>query len=187
MQTCSIVDCGKPVKARGWCDAHYMRWQRHGDPLAARAYRQLGMSLQDVFDREIDRSVPNGKCLEAVCTTANDGYPRVGYNGKSVKLSRVAVALKENLPLGGDWKALHSCDNRACINPKCLRSGTTQDNADDMVSRGRQKPAGKSGYRGVYQCGNKWVARIYVGGKQRQLGTFETPEEASHYLASKAA
>jgi len=29
--TCSIKDCGRKVKARGWCAAHHSRWQRHGD------------------------------------------------------------------------------------------------------------------------------------------------------------
>lgn len=31
--TCSIDDCNKPHFCRGWCTAHYSRWQRHGDPL----------------------------------------------------------------------------------------------------------------------------------------------------------
>jgi len=30
---CSIPDCNKPTFCRGWCSAHYSRWQRHGDPL----------------------------------------------------------------------------------------------------------------------------------------------------------
>ena len=29
---CQIVGCGKHVIARGWCSAHYTRWQKHGDP-----------------------------------------------------------------------------------------------------------------------------------------------------------
>jgi hypothetical protein len=29
---CSVLGCHRPVKARGWCTAHYSRWQRHGDP-----------------------------------------------------------------------------------------------------------------------------------------------------------
>jgi hypothetical protein len=31
---CSIDNCGKPVRARGWCNTHYWRWHRHGDPLS---------------------------------------------------------------------------------------------------------------------------------------------------------
>lgn len=29
---CSIPDCCKPVRNRGWCNAHYQRWQAYGDP-----------------------------------------------------------------------------------------------------------------------------------------------------------
>lgn len=31
---CSIPDCGKTSKSRGWCSAHHSRFLRHGDPLA---------------------------------------------------------------------------------------------------------------------------------------------------------
>lgn len=32
---CSIPDCGKPRFGREWCNAHYTRWHRHGDPLGS--------------------------------------------------------------------------------------------------------------------------------------------------------
>lgn len=35
--TCSIDECEKRVLARGWCDKHYKRWQKHGDPLIAQS------------------------------------------------------------------------------------------------------------------------------------------------------
>lgn len=31
-RTCSLPDCGKPPRARGWCRDHYNRWYYHGDP-----------------------------------------------------------------------------------------------------------------------------------------------------------
>lgn len=30
---CSIVGCGRPTSSRGWCQGHYFRWRRHGNPL----------------------------------------------------------------------------------------------------------------------------------------------------------
>lgn len=34
--TCSIEDCDKPTRARGWCATHWGRWRKWGDPLAVR-------------------------------------------------------------------------------------------------------------------------------------------------------
>src|SRR5690606_27836851 len=48
---CSIPDCGKRVKTRGWCSAHYERWRLHGDPLGLgfsqkrKTYRRLDITL----------------------------------------------------------------------------------------------------------------------------------------------
>lgn len=34
--TCSVADCDRPAKARGWCYTHYARWRAHGDVGLAR-------------------------------------------------------------------------------------------------------------------------------------------------------
>lgn len=36
-RTCSVKGCDKPARSLNegaWCERHYMRWYRHGDPLA---------------------------------------------------------------------------------------------------------------------------------------------------------
>ena len=33
-RTCSIDGCDGQVKARGWCNPHWIRWKRYGDPVA---------------------------------------------------------------------------------------------------------------------------------------------------------
>ena len=35
-RTCSIDGCERCAEKRGWCNAHYKRWRRHGDPMAGR-------------------------------------------------------------------------------------------------------------------------------------------------------
>ena len=30
---CFVDDCDNLARARGWCDKHYKRWRRHGDPV----------------------------------------------------------------------------------------------------------------------------------------------------------
>jgi len=36
---CSIPNCDKAVFSREWCYSHWVRWRRHGDPLAGRRHR----------------------------------------------------------------------------------------------------------------------------------------------------
>ncbi len=38
---CTIDGCGKTASHRGWCTAHYTRWQRHGDPVGGAKPRRL--------------------------------------------------------------------------------------------------------------------------------------------------
>ncbi len=34
--TCSIPECERAARKRGWCELHYRRWRRTGDPLVTR-------------------------------------------------------------------------------------------------------------------------------------------------------
>jgi hypothetical protein len=31
--TCSVIDCEARAEKRGWCNKHYRRWRKYGDPL----------------------------------------------------------------------------------------------------------------------------------------------------------
>ena len=37
MATCTVKSCSLPHLARGFCNRHWLRWKRHGDPLAGGA------------------------------------------------------------------------------------------------------------------------------------------------------
>lgn len=36
---CEVAECSKPVKYGRYCNPHYKRWRRHGDPLAGGMFR----------------------------------------------------------------------------------------------------------------------------------------------------
>jgi ribosomal protein S14 len=51
---------------------------------------------------------------------------------------RVAYALWKKIVLPADKMVLHHCDNPPCCNPKHLFLGTSQDNVDDCMAKGRR-------------------------------------------------
>lgn len=65
-----------------------------------------------------------------------------------------------------------------------LREATKAENQQNRAAQANNK----SGFVGVswYKRGHAWVAQIGVGGRQRRIGLFDTPEAAhAAYLAAK--
>src|SRR4051812_8565167 len=51
---CIVEDCDRPHSSRGYCKPHYLRWYRHGDPLAGRA--DDGRSLRERFFAYVEKT-----------------------------------------------------------------------------------------------------------------------------------
>ena len=75
---CKENGCNRPVKARGWCEKHYMRWVRHGSP-EDRPSRREGPHYREHFMYGAWAGMVN-RCHNP----NNASYPRYGGRGITV-------------------------------------------------------------------------------------------------------
>ncbi len=80
-------------------------------------------------------------CWEWAAGKYSDGYGQFGHE----RAHRVAYRLMVG-PVPAGQCVMHRCDNRSCVRPGHLATGTLKDNYDDMVAKGRraQVPRGES-------------------------------------------
>jgi hypothetical protein len=88
-----------------------------------------------VFVRGVD------ECWEWQAATSGKGYGKMCTDYRYDATHRIAYrAFHGNIP--NDLIVMHKCDNRLCVNPSHLFTGTVKDNADDMMRKGR----GRNGF-----------------------------------------
>jgi len=139
MTPCSVQGCDKASESRDLCGRCYARWQRHGDPAKTvrRSYSRHS-TLEERLIEQSDRSGGPNSCWPWAPPLSEDGYARFTY-GKRFRPAHVwSYVLVAGEPPSETPFVLHSCDNRSCINPNHLRTGTHQENMEDMKSRNRQ-------------------------------------------------
>lgn len=135
---CTIANCERPTKGRGYCSKHWYRWRYNGSPYIVKANCGEG-------DTPVDKFWSKVKKVESGCWewqgSKNEGRNGAGGYGvfQYAKKRWLTHRFSWFLAHGQDspMHVLHSCDNRRCVNPGHLIEGTHQDNMDDMVSKGR--------------------------------------------------
>ncbi len=70
-----------------------------------------------------------------------NGYGILPANGPSIRAHRFSFEYHVE-PIKEGNVICHTCDNPSCVNPDHLFQGTTKDNCDDMISKGRDKMIG---------------------------------------------
>lgn len=119
---CSIDGCCNPAYLRTFCNAHYLRWRRHGDPTGGAISKGEPLRwLKEVVRKNQDN------CIEWPFASNGNGYGWAFYQSKRIGAHRLALVLStgQNPP---DKVAAHYCHNRNCVNPNHLSWQTQSGN-----------------------------------------------------------
>lgn len=142
VRICTVDDCGRPYRARGYCNTHYAAARYHGMP-AVRNHPK-----QDPLARllaKVDQSAGPDACWPWTGMRDPKGYGRGyaidGSRGRTMAAHRAIYAAVHGEISEGLY-ILHSCDNPPCCNPAHLRAGTPQENMDDRHRSGLKKANG---------------------------------------------
>lgn len=108
------------------------------------------------------------------------GYVKVWIDHNQYRVHRLAfLYMNGSIPKLVDHINGNRSDNR-WIN---LRESNKSENAQNMK---RAKKDSTTGFLGVHVSRNKFTASIITGGKNKYLGSFDTPEKAHEsYLTEK--
>lgn len=138
-------------------------------------------------------AINHGQCWEWQGALFSSNYGHFICHQKSYRAHRVSYYLF-NGTISKHLFICHKCDNPKCVNPKHLFEGTSRDNTQDMMKKGRyvlspkqtKRPVRKklnnsSGYHGVFyrKETKKWRVIYCLNYINVRLGQYDTELEAA--------
>ena len=138
-RTCSVDICDGSVSKRGWCNRHYLRWYRHGHPLAGGTERVLDDS-PDRFWSKVDKS---GDCWLWTAATNSRGYG-VTWSDGALGLAHRRSYTDAKGPIPDGMELDHLCRTPVCVNPDHLEPVSHRVNvARGMAGKGQPRSSGR--------------------------------------------
>lgn len=139
---CAMDGCTQDVRAKGYCNKHYARLYRHGDPSVTKV-ASPGEPLSFV-DKVCSGRLQSSDCIEWPFGKSN-GYGDVWKERKKYPAHRLVLIKTVGDPLTDDMEAAHNCGNRGCVNPAHLRWATPKENQADRLIHGTENMGEKHG------------------------------------------
>lgn len=140
---CSIDGCNKPVRSRGWCGMHYMRWYQHGDPHTK--LNRFGESAK--FLEYAATHLDKCECLQWPFARSSKGYGRHHTQSKRIAAHRLVCEMAHGPAPTQQHVVAHSCGRgyEGCVNPHHLRWATHKENHADKQIHGTVARGEKNG------------------------------------------
>ena len=150
---CKIADCGKSVAYRGWCESHYKRWLKYGDPFGGKFFIPKDKPcLIEGCDKPVKS---NGLCSSHYTRQLRHGNPLAGGTANGVPIQWI----KDHVDYSDDdcltWPFGKS-GGRAGL----YRIGSRVISANVLMCELAHGPAPTSQHEAAHNCGNGYQACI---------------------------
>lgn len=131
---CSIPGCSRPYRALDYCESHYKRFKKYGDPLAGRAgVPRKGNTRMDFFKAKVNYNGPVseyrpdlGSCHIWIGALSEKGYGSF-FNERN-QSAHTWLWTEVNGPIPQGMVPDHLCRVRACVNLNHLEIVTNGEN-----------------------------------------------------------
>lgn len=216
-RTCSVAGCAKSHFGKGLCNTHYVRWRKHGDPLAGALKEYPETCTVEGCDKKF---LAKGYCAKHYYRVKKHGDPDAGIRHYSTPEESFAARTEWSgeclvwtgninddgygqIYVGGGNTGAHRYSwtrkngpipkgmeiDHKCWNRACVNVEHLRLATRDENARNLSRNSVKSatGLRGVYVKGRKFEVKVYEGGRQRYFGLFDTAEEAAKVASAKRA
>ena len=134
-KSCIVLGCNRVSITREYCEAHYRRFLRYGDPLGGSSYK--GEPLSWLRSAVL---IETNECIDWPYGKSNNGRGTVHWEGKNRIVYHIVLILVGRKPPLPPLETRHTCGRGryGCINPAHLIVGTHQENTEDRLRDGQQ-------------------------------------------------
>lgn len=171
-RTCSIQGCGKHSHCRGWCEPHYSRWRKHGDPLGGKTARDEAQR----FYREIvltDDRGPDDECLIWPYSRFPNGYGQLALTRHhNYGVHRLVCKEVYGEPPTPDHEAAHSCNRGkfGCVTKSHLSWKTRLENKADELLHGTRCQGAQHGMAKITESEAREIIALKGTLTQQKIG-----------------
>jgi len=170
LKQCSVEGCEKDAHAKGYCNVHYGRVRRYGNPHTHQFVKHgLSHTVANSRWKGMRR-----RCLLECCPD----YPE--YGGRGIKIFDRWVnsftAFYEDM--GEPPTPKHSLE-RIDVDGNYEPSNCYWADPSTQAANQRMRKYNTSGYLGAYLSDGKWQCKVAWQGVEHYLGVFNTAKEAA--------